>query len=91
MIFKVVEIKEYILKHKFISLETYIHGRKKLIKFGKSAFCMILPHAWIEENRIKKGDLLSVHETLRNSLDLYGLTIYSNKLKHLNNPSILYY
>jgi phosphate uptake regulator len=43
---------------------------RKLIKFGKSAFCITIPHAWLKKNRIKKGDSLSVQETLRNSLEI---------------------
>lgn len=44
--------------------------QRKLIKFGKSAFCMTIPHTWLKKNKIKKGDLLSLQETLRNSLEI---------------------
>lgn len=44
--------------------------QRKLIHFGKSAFCITLPHAWLKKNKIKKGDALSVQETLRNSLEI---------------------
>lgn len=43
---------------------------RKLIQFGKSAFCITIPHTWLKKNRIKKGDSLSVQETLRNSLEI---------------------
>ncbi|MFH0978037.1 MAG: hypothetical protein V1837_01915 [Candidatus Woesearchaeota archaeon] len=47
-----------------------IRDERKLIKFGKSAFCITVPHTWLKKNRIKKGDSLSVQETLRNSLEI---------------------
>lgn len=43
---------------------------RKLIRFGKSAFCITIPHTWLKKNKIKKGDSLSVQETLRNSLEI---------------------
>jgi phosphate uptake regulator len=43
---------------------------RKLIQFGKSAFCMTMPQAWLRKNHLKKGDSLSVQETLRNSLEI---------------------
>ena len=43
---------------------------RKLIKFGKSAYCMTVPHAWLKKNRIKKGDSLTVQESMRNSLEI---------------------
>jgi len=43
---------------------------RKIILFGKSAFCMTLPHSWVMKNKLKKGDVLNVQETLRNSLEL---------------------
>src|SRR3989344_5981668 len=43
---------------------------RKLIKFGKSAFCITMPHTWLKKNKIKKGDSVSVQETLRNSLEI---------------------
>lgn len=46
-------------------------GQRKVIKFGKSALCMTLPHAWTKKQKIKKGDVLHVQETLRNSLELF--------------------
>ena len=44
--------------------------QRKLIHFGKSAFCITLPHTWLKKNKMKKGDTLSVQETLRNSLEI---------------------
>lgn len=43
---------------------------RKLIKFGKSAYCITVPHTWLKKNKIKKGDSVSVQETLRNSLEI---------------------
>jgi phosphate uptake regulator len=43
---------------------------RKLIQFGKSAFCITLPHTWLKKNHLKKGDTLSVQESLRNSLEV---------------------
>ena len=44
--------------------------QRKIILFGKTAFCMTLPHSWVQKHNLKKGDLLNVQETLRNSLEL---------------------
>jgi|GEM_PF-6582662 len=44
--------------------------QRKLIRFGKSAYCITLPHTWIKKNKLKKGDDLSVQETLRGSLEV---------------------
>jgi phosphate uptake regulator len=44
--------------------------QRKLIHFGKSAYCITLPHTWIKKNCLKKGDILSVQETLRGSLEV---------------------
>lgn len=44
--------------------------QRKIILFGKSAFCMTLPQSWVTKNKLKKGDLLGVQETMRNSLEL---------------------
>jgi len=44
--------------------------RRKIILFGKSAYCMTLPQAWVTKHKLKKGDELNVQETLRNSLEL---------------------
>ena len=43
---------------------------RKLIRFGKSAFVITIPHTWLKKNKIKKGDSMSVQETLRNSLEI---------------------
>ncbi|HYD03033.1 MAG TPA: hypothetical protein VEC16_01925, partial [Alphaproteobacteria bacterium] len=43
---------------------------RKLIKFGKSAYCITLPHAWLKKNQIVKGDSVAIQETLRNSLEI---------------------
>jgi phosphate uptake regulator len=48
----------------------YTVEQRKVILFGKSAFCMTLPHSWVQKNKLQKGDMLSVQETLRNSLEL---------------------
>ena len=45
--------------------------QRKVIQFGKSALCMTLPHAWTKKHQIRKGDLINVQETLRNSLELF--------------------
>lgn len=44
--------------------------RRKIILFGKSAYCMTLPQSWITKHKLKKGDELNVQETLRSSLEL---------------------
>lgn len=44
--------------------------QRKLIQFGKSAFCITIPHTWLKKNRLKKGDSLFVQESLRNSLEI---------------------
>lgn len=44
--------------------------QRKLIQFGKSAYCITLPHAWIKKNRLKKGANIGVQETLRGSLEV---------------------
>jgi len=44
--------------------------KRKIILFGKSAYCLTLPQAWVKKNNFKKGDLLGVQETHRNSLEL---------------------
>ena len=49
--------------------------QRKIILFGKSAFCMTLPHSWVQKNKLKKGDVLNVQETLRNSLELIPSTL----------------
>lgn len=49
--------------------------RRKIILFGKSAFCMTLPQSWIIKNSLKKGDELFVQETLRGSLELFPSSI----------------
>lgn len=48
----------------------YTMDERKLIKFGKSAFCITVPHTWLKKNKLKKGDSLAIQETLRNSLEI---------------------
>ncbi|TAL51915.1 MAG: phosphate uptake regulator PhoU [Nanoarchaeota archaeon] len=43
---------------------------RKLIQFGKSAFCVTLPQMWIKKNKIEKGQSLSVHETAKNTIEI---------------------
>ena len=50
--------------------EGEIMDKRKIILFGKSAYCLTLPQAWVKKNNFKKGDLLGVQETHRNSLEL---------------------
>ncbi len=57
---------------------------RKLIQFGKSAFCITLPHMWLKKNQVKKGDSLSVQETLRNSLEIIPNNSDSEKLHELS-------
>ncbi len=35
---------------------------RKLIKFGKNSFVVSLPKNWLEQNKLKKGDLLYINE-----------------------------
>lgn len=51
--------------------------QRKLIRFGKSAFCITLPHAWVRRNNLHKGDNIGVSETLRNSLEIMSTTLPS--------------
>lgn len=44
--------------------------KRKLIHFGRSAFCITLPSAWVKKNRMKKGDEVFVNETTRSSLEV---------------------
>lgn len=39
---------------------------------------MTIPHTWLAKNRIKKGDSLSVQETLRNSLEIMPTSVAAN-------------
>lgn len=59
-------------------------AERKLIKFGKSAYCLTMPQTWLKKNRIKKGDSLSVQETLRNSLEIMPTNGHSNGLHELS-------
>ncbi len=54
---------------------------RKLIQFGKSAFCITVPHTWLKKNNLQKGDSLSVQESLRNSLEIMPTKIFS-EAKH---------
>ena len=56
---------------------------RKLIQFGKSAFCMTVPHTWLKKNNLKKGDTLSVQETMRNSLEIMPLSGNSDGVHEL--------
>ncbi|RJQ15938.1 hypothetical protein C4573_07345 [Candidatus Woesearchaeota archaeon] len=44
--------------------------QRKIILFGKTAFCITLPQSWVRKNQLQKGDMLFVQETFRNSLEL---------------------
>jgi len=35
---------------------------RKLISFGKTSFVMSIPKAWVQKNKLSKGDLLSLEE-----------------------------
>ncbi len=62
----------YVVTHFFI-MWSALHAsmdQRKLIHFGKSAYCITLPHTWIKKNALKKGDNLGVQETLRGSLEV---------------------
>jgi phosphate transport system protein len=48
---------------------------RKLIEFGKSSYIVSLPKSWVEENKLKKGDILSIEETGE------GLTISPKEVK----------
>ncbi len=48
--------------------------QRKLIRFGKSAFCITLPHAWVTKNKLLKGDNIGVLETVNNSLEILPTT-----------------
>lgn len=57
--------------------------RRKLIHFGKSAFCITLPHLWIKKNKLQKGDIISVKETSRNSLEIIPAAHATEDSSHL--------
>ena len=46
--------------------------QRKLIRFGKSAYCITLPHEWIKKNDLQKGNNIGVVETLRNTLEIWA-------------------
>lgn len=56
---------------------------RKLIHFGKSAFCITMPHTWLKKNKIKKGDSLVVQETSRNSLEILPTRAFSDESNEL--------
>ena len=35
---------------------------RKLMAFGNSSFIVSVPKAWVEKNRLKKGDVLMVEQ-----------------------------
>ncbi len=39
---------------------------RKLIAFGKNSFVISLPKPWIQQNKLKKGDLIHVEESVSN-------------------------
>ena len=41
---------------------------RKLMAFGNSSFVVSVPKAWVEKNRLKKGDVLVVDERDRKSV-----------------------
>ena len=57
--------------------------RRKIILFGKTAFCVTLPQSWVKKNKLQKGDSLNVQETPRNSLELIPAPVLPSK-----NPGI---
>ncbi len=64
--------------------KVYKMEERKLIQIGKSAFCITMPHTWLKKNRIKKGDSLSVQETLRNSLEIMPNKSFLDETKELS-------
>lgn len=63
---------------------------RKVVRFGKSSFVVSLPKAWVERNKLKKGEMLAVNEkpdeivfSLRNannkSSDFRKITINGKK------------
>jgi len=63
----------YILYNLVKSIEGTMEYRK-LMAFGNSSFIISIPKAWVEKNRLKKGDVLLVeqkpHELIVSSKDL---------------------
>lgn len=57
--------------------------QRRLILFGKSAYCITLPSVWLKKNRLKKGDILNVQESLRNSLEVFPTVSKSNDIDNL--------
>lgn len=71
--------REYIFRHRHMIMD-----QRKIILFGKSAFCMTLPHAWVKKNNLKKGDVLNVQETHRSSLELIPSSVKLPSTSSLN-------
>lgn len=53
-----------------IAVYLILYVKRKLIRFGKSAFCVTLPIDWVRKNNLEKGQELDVEETLHNSLEI---------------------
>lgn len=53
---------------------------RKLISFGKNSYIISLPKLWIDKNKLKKGDLISVEENKE------GLLLRTNNAKIKEEP-----
>ncbi len=62
----------------YISME-----ERKLIRFGKSAFCITIPRSWLNKNNIVKGDTLCIQETLHNSIEVMPTNFANDKVQEL--------
>jgi phosphate transport system protein len=53
---------------------------RKLISFGKNSFIVSLPKLWVDKNKLKKGDLISIEEGKE------GLLLRTSKTKLKEEP-----
>jgi len=53
----------YIIFRKFINADGVVKiNMRKLIGFGKNSYVVSIPKMWVDKNKLKKGDLISLEE-----------------------------
>ncbi len=57
---------------------------RKLIRFGKSAYCITIPRTWLAKNHILKGDSLAIHETVHNSIEVMPTNFRTDRVLELS-------
>jgi phosphate uptake regulator len=53
--------------------------QRKVIQFGKTALGMTLPHTWLKNHRVNKGDVVNVQLTPRLSLEVFPKSVPSER------------